>query len=149
MYTIKMKIAFVATIVALISLSLSWTTQAAPTQSRKINPDSISPIANTQLLKLIISKALLQQEDSSSTKDKDMAATFCRLMVQIINKLKFFNAEFGEGSVDDYCEDFELPPEPKPEEKNAILAKTYQKVLNVLKNIGLNGNNIYGNLING
>lgn len=135
-----MKIAFVATIVTLISLSLSWTTLAAPTK-RKMSSDSTSP--KTQLLKSIISKALIQQEDSSSTKDKEMAATFCRYLVQIVNILQLFNAEFGEGSVDDYCEDFELPPEPNPEERSAILAETYQKVLNVLKNTGVNGNNIH------
>ena len=141
-----MKITFVATIVTLISLSLSWTTLAAPMQ-RKMSFDSTSP--KTQLLKSLISKALTQEEDSSSTKDKEMAATFCRYLIQIINTLQFFNAEFGEGSVDDYCEDFELPPEPNPEERSAILAEMYQKVLNVLKKTGLNGDNIFGNIFNG
>ena len=140
---LKMKVAFAVTAVALISLSMAWTTLAAPTQ-RKTNSDLTS-----QLLKSIISKALIQQEEPSSTKDKEMAATFCRYIVQIMNILQLFNTEFGDGSVDDYCEDFELPPEPRPEEKSAILAKSYQKILNVLKKTGLDGSNIYGNLFNG
>lgn len=118
-----MKIAFAATAV-IISLS---TTLAAPMQWK----------ANSDLS--IISQALIQQEDSSSITDKEMVATYCRYMVQIMNMLQLLNKEFGEGSMDDYCDDFELPPEPRPEEKSAILAKTYQGVLNILKKTGLDG----------
>ena len=139
-----MKVAFATTAIALISLYLVWTTLAAPTAQRKTDSDY-----RYQLLKSIISKALIQQENSPSTEDKEMAATFCKLIVQVINTLQFFNKKFGDGSVDDYCEDFELPPEPRSEEKDAILAKSYQLILNVLKKTGLDGNNIYGNLFNG
>ena len=125
----KMKIAFAATAVIIIINNLSKTL-AAPMQW-KANSDLIS--------KSIISQALIQQEDSSSITDKEMVATYCRYMVQIMNMLQLLNKEFGEGSVDDYCDDFELPPEPRPEEKSAILAKTYQGVLNILKKTGLDG----------
>lgn len=142
----KMKIALIAITVFIISLIMS-TTLAAPIQW-KANSDLTSQLLHQS----IITQALIQQEESSSTKDKEMVTTFCRYMVQIINSLQLLNNEFGEGSVDDYCEDFELPPEPRPEEKSAILAKTYQEILNVLKKTGVNGNNIKfyaGNIYNG
>ena len=44
---------------------------------------------------------------------------------------------FGEDSEHEYCQDFELPPEPRPEDKNTILANAYQIVLNMLKNSGI------------
>ena len=88
----------------------------------------------------------IQQEDVPSAKDKEMVATFCGLLVSRMKYLQLFNTEFGEGSVDDYCENFELPPEPRPEEKSSNLAEIYQKIFNALKTSGL-GNNIYGNLM--
>ena len=62
--------------------------------------------------------------------------------------IHLFNTEFGEGSVGNYCEDIVLPPEPKPEEKSSKLAEMYQRIFNVLKRSGLDGNNIYRSIIN-
>ena len=78
-----------------------------------------------------------------------MVATFCGILVSGMKYLQLFNTEFGEGSVDDHCENFELLPEPRPEEKSSNLAEIYQKIFNALKTSGLGNNNIYGNLING
>ena len=95
-----------------------------------------------------ISQALIQQGDAPSAKDKEMVATFCRLLVSGMKYLQLFNTEFGEGSVDDYCGNFELLPDSRPEEKSSKLAEMYQKIFNALKRSGL-GNNIYESLING
>ena len=135
-----MKVVLVATAVVLISLSLTWTTLAAPMQWS----------ANSDLkndLESIISQALMQQKDSHSTnlKDKEMVATFCKLMIQYLNYIKGFDHSgeslFGEGSELEYCQDFELPPEPRPEDKSATLANGYQIIFNLLKNSGIE--NIY------
>ena len=126
-----MKVILVGTIVALISLSLTLVTLAAPTQWKTDN-------MKNQLLKSIISQAL--QEDPPSTKDKDeeMVASFCKSIIQI---LKFFNVSeefFGPGDTeDDYCQNFELPPEPRPEDKSTSLANAYQEYFNLLKNSGI------------
>ena len=127
----RMKV-FVATAVALISLSLAWTTLAAPIEW------ATSEFKN-QLLKSIISEALIQQEDAPSAEDKEMAAKFCKIMVQILKFFHLSDEDFGpgEGSLDDYCEDFELPPEPRPEDKTSTLAKAYEVLLNKLKNSGI------------
>ena len=134
-----MKIILVVTIIAaLIVLCLAWTTEAAPTQWN-IN----YPGLKNELYKSIISQALAQQEDSSSTKDKDkeMVATYCKLLLQVVSS---FITEFVEGPIDDYCKDFELPPEPKPEERSSKLAEAYRQILNILKKTGVNGDNIIG-----
>ena len=122
-----------ATTIALISLSLTWTTLAAPLQW-KVNSD-----LKNELFKSLISQALIQQENSHSTKNKEMVATFCKLMIQLMSKYGLFDEElFGDGSLkDDYCQDFELPPEPKPEDKSTILANTYQMIFSILKNSGI------------
>ena len=93
-----------ATTVALISLSLAWTTLAAPVQW-KAKPDLTS--LKNQLLKSIINQALIQQEDSkiSSTKDKEMASTYCKLLIQVMKSLHLFNKELEDGSVNDFCGD--------------------------------------------
>ena len=126
-----MKVILVATTVALISLSLTWATLAAPMQWKTDN-------MKNQLLKSIISQALAQQEGSLSTKDKDkeMVASFCKIIIQILN---YFNVseEFsgpGDDTEDDYCQGFEFPPEPRPEEKSTTLANAYQVFFNLLKN---------------
>ena len=130
------------TILAL--LTLAWTTQAAPTQQKINYPD-----LKNQLLKSIISQALVQQEVSPSTEDKDkeMAATYCKLLFQVLNSI---SAKFIDGSVDDFCrgEEIELPEEPRPEDKSSILTETYRRILEGLKGTDLNGNSI-GDLING
>ena len=127
-----MKVILAATTIALISLSLTWTNLAAPLQW-KVNSD-----LNNELFKSFISRALIQQEDSHSTEDKEMVATFCKLMIQIMSKYYHFDDElFGDGSKDDYCQDFELPPEPRPEDKSAIRANTYQMIFSILKNSGI------------
>ena len=132
-------------LVICISLGLAWTTLAAPLQWTT-KPDLTS--LKNQLFKSIISQALIQQEDSPSAKDKEMAATYCKLLIQV---LQSFNKELVEDlNIADYCgdgEDVELPPEPRPEDKSSTLTKAYQKILNILKNTDLE--NIYGNLSNG
>ena len=129
-----MKVILVATTVALISLSLSWATLAAPMQWKTDN-------VKNQLLKSIISQALVQQEDSSSTKDKDkeMVASFCKIIIQILNYFNVSEEFFGPGddTEDNHCQDFELPPEPRPEEKSTTLANAYQVFFNLLKNSGI------------
>ena len=61
-----MKVILVVTTIAIISLSLARTTQAAPTQW-----NTNYPSLKDQLYKSIISQALSQQEDLPSTEDKD------------------------------------------------------------------------------
>ena len=128
-----MKVIFVATTVtvAFISLSLTRATLAAPTQW-KID-------MKNQLLKSLISQALVQQQDSPSTEDKEMVASFCKILIQILNHFNLFEEESldGDNSEDDYCEDFELPPEPRPEDRSTTLAKAYQTFFNLLKNSGI------------
>ena len=131
-----MKVILVATTVALISLTLTLATLAAPTQWKTDN-------MKNQLLKSIINQALLQQEDSPSTKDKDkeMVASFCKILIQILIYLNI-SEEFsgpGDGAEDDYCQDLELSPEPIyiPEEKSTLLANIYQLYFNFLKNSGI------------
>ena len=123
-----MKVVFVATAaaVALISISLTWApaTLAAPTQS-KANSD-----LKNQLLKSIINQAIVQQEDSHSNKDKEMAATFCKLTVQLVKFLGDESLNFGDASRHDYCQDIELSPEPRPGQS---LADVYQVFFNILK----------------
>ena len=106
-----MKIIFVAITVSLIGMSLTYATQAAPMQSK-----SCLGLKN-QLLKSIVNQALIQQEDSASNKDKEMAETFCKLAFQPV--LKFLGEEslnLGNNiiSEDDYCRDIEAPSEPPP-----------------------------------
>ena len=137
-----MKVILVVTTIAIISLSLAWTIQAAPTQWNTILKD--------QLYKSIISQALSQQENLPSTEDKDkeMAATYCKLQYQILSSI---NEKLVDGSVDDYCNNIEFPAvtaEPSPEERNSELAKGYETILAILKNLGLNGFAL-GDLING
>lgn len=125
----------VVTIIALFSLCLPWETQAAPMPRM---PSSYPGLKN-QLYKSIMSQALSQQEASPSTtdKDKEMAATFCRLLLQTLQSI---SEKFVDGPVDDYCKDIELPPEPRPEERNSKLAEAYQKIFDTLKSIsGSNG----------
>ena len=117
-----------ATTTALISLSLAWTTLAAPVQWK-----ATADLKN-RLLKSIISRALIQQEDSSSARDREMASTFCKLIVPLMKKIDIFDEEV---SVDDFCEDFELPPEPRPENKSLTRAEMYQIFLNLLKESGM------------
>ena len=55
-------------------------------------------------------------------------------------KHTFLNEEiFREGLADDYCQNFEPPPEPEPspEEKRTKLANIYQVFFNLLKKSGL------------
>ena len=128
-----MKAILVATTVTvtLISLNLTRATLAAPTQW-KID-------MKYQLLKSLISQALVQQQDSPSTEDKEMVASFCKILIQILNHFNLFEEESlnGDNSEDDYCEDFELPPEPRPEDRSTTLAKAYQTFFNLLKNSGI------------
>ena len=133
----------VVTSIALTSLCLAWSVQAAPIQW-----NTNYPSLKDQLYKSIISRALVQQEGSPSTKDKDkeMAATFCKLLLQALHSI---GEKFIDGSVDDYCNlDFELPPEPRPEDKSSILADAYKEILSVLKKTEFNGYSIW-DLING
>ena len=122
-----MKVILVAIIaVALVSLNL-----AAPMQWK-------TDMKN-QLLKSLISQALVQQDSpSTEDKDKEMVASFCKILIQILKHFKISKEElFGDSSEDDYCNDFELPPEPRPEDRNTILAKVYQTFFNSLKNSGI------------
>ena len=123
-----MKVVFVATAVALISISLTWATLAAPIWS-KANSD-----LKNQLLKSIINQAIIQQEDSHSTKDKEMAATFCKLAVQWVKLLGDELLNFGDTSKHDYCQDIELSPEAGP---GKSLADVYQVFFNILKDSGI------------
>ena len=84
----------------------------------------------------VSSKVFIQQVLSSAQdKDKEMVASYCKLMIQMLKYFKVFEEEsFAE---DDYCQDFELPKEPKPEEKKTILANAYQILFNLLKNSGI------------
>ena len=137
-----MKIIFVVTTIAIVGLiGLVSTTQAAPTQWNAILKD--------QLYKSIISQALSQQEDLSSTEDKDkeMAATYCKLLYQLLGSI---SENLVGGSVDDYCNNIEFPAvtaEPSPEERNNY-SKLAEKLLALLKDTGLNGFPL-GDLING
>lgn len=125
-----MKVILVVTTIALIISCLAWTTQTAPFNFKN------------GLYKSIISQVLAQQGSSSTEdKNKEMAATYCKLLLQTISS---FATNFVEGSIDDYCKVIELPPEPKPEERSSTLDKTYQGIFNVLKKMGLNGDNIIG-----
>ena len=139
-----MKVIILAvTTIALISLCLTWTAQAAPARM-KIDRTSLK----NQLYKSIIDQALSQQEGSPSTKEKDkeMAATYCKLLLQTLQSM---SENLVDGSVDDFCNgDFELPTEPKPEEKSSILADTYKVILKKLTGTLLNGRTI-SDLING
>ena len=64
-----------------------------------------------------------------------MVASYCKLMIQMLKYFKVFEEEsFVE---DDYCQDFELPPEPKPDEKRTILANAYQILFDLLKSNGI------------
>ena len=135
-----MKIIFVVTTIAIVGLvGLVSTTQAAPTQWNAILKD--------QFYKSIISQALSQQEDLPSTenKDKEMAATYCRLLYQLLGSI---SEKFPGGSVDDNCNNIEFPAvtaEPSPKERNS---KGYEEILALLKDTGLNGFPL-GDLING
>ena len=139
-----MKVIILAvTTIALISLCLTWTAQAAPARMI-IDRTSLK----NQLYKSIIDQALSQQEGSPSTKEKDkeMAATYCKLLLQTLQSM---SENLVDGSVDDFCNgDFELPTEPKPEEKSSILADTYKVILKKLTGTLLNGRTI-SDLING
>ena len=138
-----MKIIFVVTTIAIVGLiGLASTTQAAPTQWNAILKD--------QFYKSIISQALSQQEDLPSTEDKDkeMAATYCKLLYQVLGSI---SEKLVGGSVDDYCNNIEFPAvtaEPSPEERNSELAEGYQTIFALLKKFGLNGFAL-GDLING
>ena len=121
-----------ATTVALISLSLTWTALAAPLQWK--------PTSDLKKeLKSLLSQVHIQQKDSHSTNDKELAATFCKLMIQALSYSDLFGKEvFGDSSKDDYCQDIELrSAEPRPEDKNINLANLYQKVFTMLKNSGV------------
>ena len=140
-----MKVLLVVTTIAIVSLSLAGTTQAAPTQW-KIN----FPSLKDQLYKSIISQALSQQEDLPSTEDKDkeMAATYCKLLYQVLSSI---SEEFLGSSVDDYCSNIEFPAvtaEPSPKERNSESSETYKAILAILKEFGPNGFTP-GDLING
>ena len=120
----RMKVVLVAIItVAIISLNL-----AAPMQWK-------TDMKN-QLLKSLISQALVQQDSpSTEDKDKEMVASFCKILIQILKYFKISKEElFGDSSEDDYCKNFELPPEPRPEDRSTTLAKAYQTFFNLLKN---------------
>ena len=118
-----MKVLFIA----LISISLTWATSAAPTQS-KANSD-----LKNQLLKSLINQAIIQQEDSHSNKDEEMAATFCKLAFQLVKFLGDESLNFGDVSEHDYCQDYELSPES---EQGKSLADVYQISYKMLKDIG-------------
>lgn len=123
-----MKITLLATAVVLISISA---TLAAPTQT-KANSD-----LKHQLLKLVTNRALIQQEDPRSDKDKEMAATFCKLAVRLLKYLGDESLNLGDVSEREYCQpqDIELPPFPGPA-KN--LADVYQVMFNnILKDYGI------------
>jgi hypothetical protein len=127
-----MKVIFVAIVVALFSISL-----VTPTQSK-----TCLHLKN-QLLKSIVNRALIQQEDSASNKDKEMAAIVCKVAFTL---LKFFGDEslnLGDVSEDDYCRDAELPAEPGPVTN---LADVYQVFFDALKNSGID--KIYEQYIN-
>ena len=84
----------------------------------------------------VSSQVFIQQVSSSAQdKDKEMVASYCKLMIQMLKYFKVFEEEsFVE---DDYCQDFELPPEPKPDEKRTILANAYQILFDLLKSNGI------------
>ena len=126
-----MKIIFVAITVSLVGMSLTCATQAAPTQS-----NSCLGLKN-QLLKSIVKQALIQQEDSASNKDKEMAETFCKLAFQLLKFLGEESLNLGNDiiiSEDDYCRDIEAPSEPPPVNN---LASVYQMLFNILKGSGV------------
>ena len=127
-----MKIVFVAITVSLVGMSLTYATQAAPTQS-----NSCLRLKN-QLLKSIVKQALIQQEDSASNKDKEMAETltFCKLAFQLLKFLGEESLNLGNDitSEDDYCRDIEAPSEPPPVNN---LASVYQMLFDILKGSGI------------
>jgi hypothetical protein len=87
-----------------------------------------------------VSSQVFVQQDSPSAmdKDKEMIASYCKIMIQMLKYFKVFEeGSFGYGTEDDYCQDLELPPEPKPEEKRTILANAYQILFDLLKNNGI------------
>ena len=132
-----MNVAFVATAVAVISLHLTWTTLAAPTTQWKAD----SPLRNDlEIFKSFISEVLIQQKEAQHLKDKEMVATSCKLMIMYLNKLKEFALKeklFEDGSEEEYCQNFELPPRPRPEDKSAILNNLYQTLFSIMKRSGI------------
>lgn len=135
-YTNRMnsKFILVATAIALIRLSLTCTTLAAPLQQWK----STSDLKN-ELFKSFISQALIQQEDSDSVKDKEMAADFCKLIIQMFNILSPEVLKSFGNDVEDKCyqQNLKLPPEPRPEDKSAFLDNLYRSLFKRLKNTGI------------
>ena len=129
----RMKFILVATTVALISiLSLTYTALAAPMQWKSTSD------LKTGKLKSLLSQIRIQQEDSHSTNDKEMAATFCKLVTQLLSYPNLFGKEmFGDISKDDFCQDIELPSEPRPGDKSGNLANAYQIVFSLLKESGI------------
>ena len=119
------------TTVALISLSLTWTALAAPMQWKPT-----SDLKNE--LKSLLSQVGIQQEDSRSTNDKELAATYCKLVTQLLSYLNLFSNELlGDGSIDDYCQDIELPSERRPGDKSGDLANVYQIFSSILNDSGI------------
>ena len=127
MQRMKIVTVFVATTIVLIGISAT-VTQAAPMQSMA-NSD-----LKHQLLKSIINRALIQQKDSHSNKDKELAATFCKLLFSFMRFLgvKLLNLEGV--SEREYCRNIEPSPEPGPVNS---LADAYQVFFNILKDSGM------------
>lgn len=117
-----MKFRTAAIAVALVSLTVTWESASAAPMLWRLNP-----IWKNQLISS-------QQEDEPSVPDKEIATTYCRLLFKLFKG----SLSFIEGSVDDYCKDVEVGPEPAPEEKADTLAKLYELVLDMLKKINLN-----------
>ena len=125
---IMMKVIFVAIIVILSMLSA---TLAAPTQTME------SSDLKHQLLKSIINQARIQQ-DSRSSKDKELLATFCKLASQVLKLSgdESLNLRLGDAPEDDYCQDIEFSSEPGSD-KSLPAADAYQILFNILKNSGV------------
>lgn len=134
-----MKVVFVVTAVALVSMSLLWATLAAPAPSEE---SSAADLKN-QLLKLTINRALVQQEDTNSNTDKEMVATFCKLLFQLLKRLGDESLNIGNISERDYCQSSELPPMSAPVYN---LDDGYRTMFKILKDSGLD--KVYEDYIN-
>ena len=119
-------VAITAILIGMLSATL-----AAPTQTME------SSGLKHQLLKSIINQARIQQ-DSRSSKDKELLATFCKLASQVLKLSgdESLNLELGDAPEDDYCKDIEFSSEPGSD-NSLPEADAYQILFNILKNSGV------------
>ena len=138
-----MKVIFAAITVTLVSILSA--TLAAPTQTME-NFDR-----KHQLLKLIINQAHIQQ-DSHSSKDRQLVATFCKLASQVLKLYgdESLNLRLGDAPEDDYCQDIIKFPSEPGSDKSLPVADAYQILFNILKDSGLDNafDKYYNSILN-